>query len=70
MCVCVCVYIYLSKSWHHRLKGHEFEQTPGARRGQRNLVCCSSWGSQRVGHNRATEQKNLKVIKYIHTITL
>ena len=29
---------------HHRLDGHEFEQTPGDSGGQRSLVCCSSWG--------------------------
>ena len=23
--------------WYHRLNGHEFEQTPGAGEGQRNL---------------------------------
>ena len=30
--------------WHHRLKVHEFEQTPGHGEGQESLVCCSSWG--------------------------
>ena len=30
--------------WHHRLKGHGFEQTPGHNGGQGSLVCCSSWG--------------------------
>jgi len=29
--------------WHHRLNGHEFEQTPGDSERQGNLVCCSSW---------------------------
>ena len=29
--------------WHHRLDGHEFEQTAGDSEGQRSLVCCSSW---------------------------
>jgi len=28
--------------WHHRLNGHEFEQTPGDSEGQRRLVW-SSW---------------------------
>ena len=41
--------------WHHRLNGHEFEQTLGDRKGQGSLVCCSSWG-HRVGHDLATEQ--------------
>ena len=27
---------------HHRLNGHEFEQTLGDREGQRNLACFSS----------------------------
>ena len=27
--------------WHHRLNGHEFEQTPEDSEGQRSLVCCS-----------------------------
>ena len=30
--------------WHHRLNGHEFEQTPGDSEGQGSLACCSSWG--------------------------
>jgi len=30
--------------WHHWLKGHEFEQTPGVGDGQGGLVCCSPWG--------------------------
>ena len=27
--------------WHHRLNGHEFEQTLGDGEGQGSLVCCS-----------------------------
>ena len=30
--------------WYHRLNGHEREQTPGDREGQRSLACCSPWG--------------------------
>ena len=30
--------------WHHELDGHEFEQAPGDREGQGNLMCCSPWG--------------------------
>ena len=29
--------------WHHRLNGHEFEQTPGDGEGQGNLACYNSW---------------------------
>ena len=30
--------------WHHRLNGHEFEQTPGDCEVQGSLACCSQWG--------------------------
>ena len=30
--------------WHHRLNGHEFEQTLGDSESQGSLICCSSWG--------------------------
>ena len=30
--------------WHHRLNGHELEQTPGDSKGQGSLECCSPWG--------------------------
>ena len=29
--------------WHHRLDGHEFEQTQGESEGQGSLACCSPW---------------------------
>ena len=29
--------------WHHRLNGHEFEQTLGDSEGQGSLVCYSPW---------------------------
>ena len=44
--------------WHHRLNGHGFGWTPGVGDRQGGLECCSSWGrmgSQRVGHDWATE---------------
>ena len=43
--------------WHHRLDGHEFEQTPGGGDGQGGLVCCSPWGLRKVRHILATEQQ-------------
>ena len=30
--------------WHHRLSGHEFEQTLGDGNGQESLACCSALG--------------------------
>ena len=29
--------------WHHRLDGHEFEQTLGDGKEQGSLACCSPW---------------------------
>ena len=44
--------------WHHQLSGHEFQQALGDGEGQRSLAGCSlSVGSQRVGHDWATEQQ-------------
>ena len=40
--------------WHHRLNGHEFEQTLGDGEGQGSLVCCSPLGCK-VRHDLATE---------------
>ena len=34
--------------WHHRLKGHEFEQALGDGEGQGNLACCSPWGHKEL----------------------
>ena len=42
-----------SAGWHHRLYGHEFEQTLGVGDGQGGLACCDSC-RQRVGHDWAT----------------
>ena len=32
--------------WHHRLNGHEFEQTPGDSEGQGSMACCNSWDAE------------------------
>ena len=44
--------------WHHRLNGHEFEQTQGNDEGQGSLACCSPWG-RRVRCDLATEQQQM-----------
>ena len=42
--------------WHHRLNTHEFVQTQRDSEGQgKSGVCVQSNGSQRAGHNLATE---------------
>ena len=42
-------------TWHHRLNGDEFEQTPGDGDGQGGLECCSPWGHEELD---MTEQLN------------
>ena len=45
--------------WHHRLNGHEFEQTLKDRG---SLVCCSSWArkeldmTKRLNNNEQSQQ--------------
>jgi len=41
--------------WHHRLDGHEFEQSPGNGERHGSLACCSPWGRKEVD---MTEQLN------------
>ena len=42
--------------WHHRLKGHDFEQAPGDGKGQCSLMFCSPWG-RKESDDQATEQQ-------------
>ena len=46
--------------WHHRLDGHEFEQTLGDGEGQGSQAALQSLGSQRVRYDWATEQQQYK----------
>ena len=41
--------------WHHRLDGHEFEQTLGVGDGQGGRACCDSGGRE---ESDMTEQLN------------
>ena len=53
--------------WHHRLNGHEFEQTLGDSEGQGRLVCCSPWGckeSDMAETNITTQQINYVLMKF------
>ena len=43
--------------WHHRLNGHEFEQTLGGSEGQGSLACCIPQGLKRVKYDLVTEQQ-------------
>ena len=41
--------------WHHRLDGHESEQSPRVGDGQASLTCYSPWGHKELD---MTEQLN------------
>ena len=43
--------------WHHRLNGHEFEQTLGDTEGQGSLARCSPWDHK---ESDTTEELNSK----------
>ena len=45
--------------WHHRLNGHEFEQTLIDNEGQGSLACCSPWGCRELD---ITEQLNINLV--------
>ena len=51
--------------WHHRLKGHEFEQALGDSEGQGNLVCCSP-----QGRKESDTTERLNSINIISRLTL
>ena len=50
--------------WHHRLNGHEFEQTPGNSEGQGSLACCGSWGRK---ESNTIERLNWTELRFEHT---
>ena len=55
--------------WHHRLNGHEFEQTLGDGEGQGSLACCSPWGhkesdtTERLNNNWNSAWKGKLLLK-------
>ena len=59
--------------WHHRLDGHEFEQTPGDSEGRGSLACCRSWGckeldtTDRLNNNPWIKKHGLTVNKALDT---
>ena len=48
--------------WHHRLNGHEFEQTSGNSEGQGSLVCCSLWGCEELDMTEGPNNKRIRLI--------
>ena len=56
--------------WHHRLKGHEFEQTPGDDEGQGSLGCCSPWGCKELDTTEWLSNNHVPPTTQTHTHTL
>ena len=57
--------------WHHRLSGHEFEQTPGNGEGQfmgvlQSMGCCSPWGCEVSDMTQQLKNNNNIDIIFIH----
>ena len=48
--------------WHHRLDGHESEQTPGDREGQGTLVSCSPWDHEESDRTERLNNNNLSAV--------
>ena len=53
--------------WHHRLNGHELEQTLGVGEGPGSLACCSPWGCKK---SDTTEQLSLTPLGLAGLISL
>ena len=44
--------------WHHRLNGHELEQTLGVGDGQGSLACCGPWGHKQLDMTERLNDNN------------
>ena len=51
--------------WHHRLNGHEFEQTLGDSEGQGSLVCCSLWGHKESDRTERLSNDNSHIYRLL-----
>ena len=49
--------------WHHRLYGHELEQTLGDGGQQQSLVCCSPWGRKELDTTKRLDNSNKRNVK-------
>ena len=50
--------------WHHRLDGHEFEQTLGFGDGQGGLACCGPWGCKQSDTTERQVDEKIKGLAY------
>ena len=55
--------------WHHRLNGHEFEQTLGDSEGQVSLSCYSPWGHKESDMTYQWNNKDANIRMYKHAMS-
>ena len=48
---------------HHRLNGHEFEQTPGDGERRGSLMCCSPWGRRELDTTERLNNNHHQLVK-------
>ena len=53
--------------WHHRLNGHEFEQTLGDSEGQGRLACCNLWGRKKL-YTPERQQQQQQIGPGLHSL--
>ena len=51
--------------WHHRLNGHDCEQTLGDGEGQGSLACCSPWHREELDIIERLNKNVKKKTKYL-----
>ena len=56
--------------WHHRLSGHEFEQSLRAGDGQGSLACCSPWGHKELDMTEWLNWFYIRFVTFILATTL
>ena len=49
--------------WHHRLNGHEFEQTPGDGNGHREAWCAAAWGDKELDMTKGLNNNDWFTLK-------
>ena len=56
--------------WHHRLKGHEFQQIQGDGEGEGSLACCSPWSHKELDRTEQQQypKRSLKVGKLFYPL--
>ena len=54
--------------WHHRLNGHEFEQTLGVGDGQGSLACSSPWGLEESDMTERLNNCKVKETEVQHSL--